>query len=423
MIKILFYSLVISLVLISCRKEDGDLVHHSDTFPVYPSSVLEKVWETQLDSVKHVHSSVFIDDLILISEVDYLHAVSIEDGELLWTFDQKPYGLFLLANINVYHYDGKLFIFNLHNCHADAIVLSKSTGDLVDFFSISDILGLEEICMNLYMKEDQIFISTHKPNNHPGDNFNFSFFLYQYDLNSHNINLLYFDDLIYHSSYSTIPPVLNEEKTHLYFSYLDVLLDRQSVVLVEVPVTGGNAKSVLYSPLSVNGSLNTRPFVVKDGIVAAKFDLYGPYLIEVIDLKEDGKPIWHQFRQSTPNHLPTIFSHLGELYIKGADSRSDLQKRDFNSGKINWKMNFRNNSAGLIKTIDDYHLGVIFSGNGKNLSLIDLSTGSLLTTHNIVELSDIEGDSFGDFISTIRDENKMVIVTRKGKIVCLELPF
>jgi len=418
---ILLYGFTLYLMLISCNKHDGDIIQTSDTFPVYSSSVLEKVWESQLDSAENVQANVLIEDLLLISTFDVIYAFSIDKKEITWSFNFRELGLYL-SNINANYFNGKLFIIANQSCGSDAIILDKSSGELIERLNLSDLPGVEGSCRYFYMEGDQIFMGTHRANTHPSNHFNFSFRLYQYDLSSRILDLLYVDSLIYNSNSTSVkPPVANYEQSHLYFGYTGTDGDNFELRVVEIPITGGEGKLVIAKDMDGKPIQTSNAFIIKDQILVTSFHWSGPYSILAFDLSNDGEIIWGRHVAATGNSILNPYEHQGGLYLQRRNNSSILQERDLYSGEVIWNRNFRNYSSDL-KTIGGLPLGYMRSGS-KNKALIDLGTGSILTVHNIVEVSDIPGDLFRNTSTTIEDGKKMVVVTLKGKIVCFRLPF
>ncbi len=417
--KLTLYCFAFCLLLISCEKTDGDIIHLSDDFPVYSSSVVEKVWENQLDSVEQVFSSQLTNGVIFIRSIDFLNAVSAESGELLWTVDLVANGLSISPDFTVNYYDDKVYFISNQYCSNKIVILDKSTGELIETLSLQEIPGVEGGCSHLYMIEGQIFFSTHRANNGWGDRYNFSFFLYQYDISNKSLDLLYSDDLVIRNSNNTIHTVLNTEETHLYFSYSTGSLNDENLVIVEVPVVGSSAEKVLFFPLG-SSSLHRGSYVVKNGELIAMFKRANPYFIEAYDLSNSGKLVWSRGFNVSHDHRLSFFIHLDELYVQGIGSRSNLRNMSSYNGITNWSRNFRFGSD-LKQTLDN--LPIIAMTSGRSLGLVDLMTGSVLTLHDIVELSDIAGDSVVGIEVPDTGDNKIILITRRGKIVCLELPF
>lgn len=63
------------------------------------------------------------------------------------------------------------------------------------------------------------------------------------------------------------------------------------------------------------------------------------------------------------------------------------------------------------------------SGNGKNMTYMDLNTVNLLMALSIVDVLNIHGDHFTNTISIIEEGKKMIVTTSKSKFVCSQLPF
>ena len=417
--KLTLYCFAFCLFLFSCEKTDGDIIHLSDNFPVYSSSVVEKVWENQLDSVEQVFSSQITKGVIFIRSIDFLNAVSAESGELLWTFDLVANGLSISPDFTANYYDDKVYFISNQHCGNNIVILDKSTGELIETLSLQSIPGVEGSCTHFYMIEDLIFFSTHRANNGWGDFHNFSFFLYQYDISSKSLDLLYSDDLVIRNSNNTIHTVLNNEETHLYFSYSTGSLNDKNLVIVEVPVVGGSAEKVLFSPLG-SSSLHRGSFVVKNRQLIAMFKRNSPYFIEAYDLSDSGKLVWSRGFAFSHDHRLSFFIHLDELYVQGVGSRSNLRNMSSYNGITNWSRSYRF-GTNFVQTLNN--IPVVAMTSGRSLGLVDLMTGSVLTVHDIVELSDIVGDSVVGIEVPDTEDNKIILITRRGKIVCLELPF
>jgi len=417
--KFTLYCFTFCLLFVSCKKTDGDLIHLSDSFPVYSSSVVEKVWETQLDSVKQVFSSQIIEDVIFIRSIGLISAVSAESGDLLWTFDLNSNELSLPIDFRVHYHEGKFYFINNEYCYQDIIILDKSTGAWLETLSLDNIPNIEGNCSHFYMIGDQIFFSTHRPNGSWSDNYNYSFFLYQYDISSKSLDLLYSDDQVIRKFYNTIHTVLNHEETHLYFSYSTGLIDDQNLIIVEVPILVGSAEKVLFFPLG-SSSLQRSSFVVKNKVLIAMFKRANPYFIEAYDLNDSGKLIWSRGHASFPESTLPIFIHLGELYVKGVGGSSNYRNMSLYNGLTSWSRSFRFGSE-LIQTLDNLPIAVMTSS--RSMGVVDLMTGSVLTVHDIIEISGIEGDVFRGLKVPEKEGNRVILTTIRGKIVCLELPF
>ncbi|TVQ44534.1 MAG: hypothetical protein EA362_09970 [Saprospirales bacterium] len=413
------YCFTFCLLFVSCKKTDGDLIHLSDSFPVYSSSVVEKVWETQLDSVKHVFSSQITEGVIFIHSIDFLNAVSAESGELLWTADFTSNSLFLSSDFTVNYYNGKIYFASNNHCSNKIVILDKKTGELIETLSLSEIPGVEGSCSHFYMIEDQIFFSTHRPNGSWSDRYNFSFFLYQYDISSNSLDLLYSDDLVIRKLDNTIHTVLNHEETHLYFSYSTGSFDDQNLIIVEVPVVGGSAEKVLFFPLG-SSRLQRGPFVIKNKVLIAMFKRANPYFIEAYDLNDSGKLIWSRGHASFPETRLPIFIHLDELYVKGVGGSSNLRNMSLYNGLTSWSRSFRFGNN-LSQTLDNLPIAVMTSS--RSMGVVDLITGSVLTVHDIIEISGIEGDVFRGLEVPEKEGNRVILITLRGKVICLELPF
>ena len=417
--KLTLYCFAFCLFLFSCEKTDGDIIHLSDNFPVYSSSIVEKVWENQLDSVEQVFSSQITKGVIFIRSIDFLNAVSAESGELLWTFDLVANGLSISPDFTANYYDDKVYFISNQHCGNNIVILDKSTGELIETLSLQSIPGVEGSCTHFYMIEDLIFFSTHRANNGWGDFHNFSFFLYQYDISSRSLDLLYSDDLVASVFYNTIPTMLSHEKTHLYFSYSTGSLNDENLVLVEVPVVGGSAEKVFFFPRG-SSDLQRSSFVVKNRVLIAMFKRANPYFIEAYDLNDDGKLIWSRGHASFPEYRLPIFIHLDELYVQGVGGSSNLRNMSSYNGITYWSRSFRF-GTNHIQTLGN--LPIVAMTSSSSLGLVDLMTGSVLTVHDMVELSDIEGDVIRGIIVPEKEDNKIILTTLRGKIVCLELPF
>jgi hypothetical protein len=158
------------------------------------------------------------EDLLLISNSYCIYAHSAEDGEFSWAFKRPP--LFYIPSLtDITMVDDKLYFFSTVNQRPGIVALNKYSGELESTLSFDDIPGIKGSLLVRCFHDNKVYFSSILPNNNIHDYYDYSYFVYEYDLQIESLNLLFQEDLIYGNwGRIRVSPVLNEESTSLFFS-------------------------------------------------------------------------------------------------------------------------------------------------------------------------------------------------------------
>ncbi len=420
--KVLLIALVAPLLFFSCEKESGELFDDSPTTPDYSQDFLKKVWSSQINFSEFDYSeSIFqftiIENVILRSNSYYIFAHSADDGEFLWAFERPP--LFSLPSLDdVTMVGDKLYFFSSINQRPGIVALNKYSGELESTLSFDDIPDINGFLLVRCFHDNKVYFSTKKANRDPHDYFDYSYFVYEFELETQSLNLLYNDESIFFQwDYSRVDPVVNSMNKSLFFQHIKHDSEDFYVQIVEIPNNGGEAEVVVSDKLEseVPSYLRSKKtFAVQGNYLVGNFERNAEFSMRTYDLTKGGERIW----QSTTSFVPGF--HMDNLYFIRHHSSGSLQHIDIQSGDVFWSQNI---NASNFSFLQDRPLACHRTNSG-DMSILDLNTGTALVNLSFEDLGiSPTSNYFHPNAFSYNHGEKLILATYRGQLLCFELPF
>ncbi len=421
--KILFILLAATLLFFSCEKESGELFDDSASKPVYSHEVLKKEWVSEIEFLSEFYNFVarytLVDNIILIRTGNQnLHAVSADTGELLWVKNRQGITSFSLEDICLI--EDQIYMLASVNGRPALAILDKSTGQLLETRMVSDLIDIDGHVYLRNIFDDKLYLGVEKPNGSPFDRSDFSLFIYEYDLQTQSLNLLFEDEKIFSQYHESIGrAVVNEEGTSIFFQYLKQDDDNLWMLIVEIPFDGSSPKLVIEDLLEIKqhqiSSLRNQ-FVVKGNKLIISFQHVLDYKLRAYDLVT-GQLVWK--RKS--NFF--IEFNKGNLFALNVQNNTRFEHIDYQSGNTLYRQNIGANGS-RINFFDNKNLASCMSRNPYTMSIIDLNSGSILVSISLEDLGyDDHRNYFAGKAYAYNNEEKIIMVTNRGQVFSLKLPF
>ena len=421
--KLLFIILATSLLFFSCEKESGELFDDSASKPVYSHEVLKKEWVSEIEFLSEYSNFVarytLVDNIILIRTGNQnLHAVSADTGELLWVKNRQGITSFSLEDICLI--EDQIYMLASVNGRPALAILDKSTGQLLETRMVSDLIDIDGHVYLRNIFDDKLYLGVEKPNGNFFDRSDFSLFIYEYDLQTQSLNLLFEDEKIFSQYHESIGrAVVNEEGTSIFFQYLKQDDDNLWMLIVEIPFDGSSPKLVIEDLLEIKqhqiSSLRNQ-FVVKGNKLIISFQHVLDYKLRAYDLVT-GQLVWK--RKS--NFF--IEFNKGNLFALNGQFNTRFEHIDYQNGNTLYRQNIGANGF-RINFFDNKNLASCISGNIKTMSILDLNSGSILVSISLEDLGyDAHQNYFPGKAYAYDNEEKIIVVTYRGQVFSLRHPF
>ncbi|TVQ48882.1 MAG: hypothetical protein EA362_05425 [Saprospirales bacterium] len=422
--KLLFILLAIPLLFFSCEKESGQLFDDSLSNPAYSADIIETVWSSKISFSEDDEGSIYqvnmSDDLILSRSTNEIHVHSAETGEFLWSIPKNWDGsqlgqdAMVLGN-QVYFY---------HNKFRDNAVwgINKQTGEIKNQIFLNDFDEIKGSFVNHLFHGNSIYLLTYKPNKTFLDYDDFSFFIYKYNLVENELSLLFENTGVYRLSSQYLSDlVVNNEGTALYYPYLMKTGEEQfEMEVVEILLDQKSAQIVVRDHFNADLRFNFirgNTFTVSDDLLLINFYQTVDSSLRVYDLSRDGEFLWKR----NSSRIPQV--HQGGLYLIVQHNTGSMQKIDLNTGIKLWDFPKSVVLDGF-DFVGGKPLGVFVNRDRNSFSILDLNSGNVLLEVFIEDL-DIEqlDNRFVRNIFSYKDGKHLIVTTRVGEILFLELPF
>ncbi|TVR81859.1 MAG: hypothetical protein EA409_05870 [Saprospirales bacterium] len=411
-------------MILSCKRESGLLFEESIDTPIYPASILTKVWEKQISFLEDeqdekINSFHTVEDQIIVITDHHIYCYSAEDGRLSWTI-KSP--LSKIWNNIVRIVDDQIYFLRAgQSCHGNIVVINRIDGVIQKQFNLNLIPEIANSCREIYFRDGKVYIAAIYQRGDFHDYWDYFFRIYRFDLVSESLELLFSDDSSYYTGGPSSINFFDVDENAIFIPYYSYRSGDVYLKLLKIGHETGEV-DVFFSKKQENlDDLPLRSFVVSEKVFVNNFKWRDGVLISAYDVDNDATLIWeeeipHNF-VFLRSYTPVILS--GKLILVGNDNRT-IERRDIFTGEVIWKQVNKNRvSPGFFP---DQKFGVLFSEGRMAVSLIQMKTGSYLTTihpHNVGSERTVR------FIGALLMDHgeKLLVLNEKGRLACFELPF
>lgn len=419
------YILLLSFLFYGCEMEEGKLYEESPSSPIYSSSPIKKLWGFQVNFLdeendEKVENCLLVDDLVIVFTDIHLYAYSAINGRLRWSVEKPPnfFGFYNATKI-----DGKIFLVPRLFCNrAIVLVLNKENGDFENQIRLDWLPGVVEgECSEIFLSNGKIYLSVNIPKGSDSDFSNYSFAIYEYDLATENINLVFFDESSYFKG--GLNSYFSDEKGKaVYIPYFTYDSINFLINIVKIPRNGTEGEVIFTKNLGSSTRVPSNSFVVKDNIVVSNFHKNDETSIKAYDIDNEGEIIW--FEEVPPGFVLlngyTPIIQFDKLILVGADGKT-IERRDFHTGELLWRQ--VNDNFVDFASFESHQLSYLtFAPLRDKITIVDINSGSYLIN---IKPSHVGAGKYIGFITAHFYDNaeKIILLNQNGILACLELPF
>jgi len=421
--KLLFILVATSLLFFSCEKESGELFDDSLSNPAYSADIIETVWSSSVDFSTEfetfISSATSTNNMLLLRSSKKTYAYASNDGEFLWSidniYDQSK------RQLETTTLEDRIFFYSFIDRRNSLLGFNTNTGvleDIIYFDEFPDIVG--SISKYTFF-ESSIYLVTYMPNQTIDDLDDFSLFIYEYNIKTNEVSLIFQNEQVFKPYFEEIPElVINYDGTAIYYPYFEKL-DKNvfKIEIVEIPFDGQQEKVVVQDVININFLIGLRAntFAVQGNHLILNYSSGVENSLRAYNLNRNGELLWKRNSSLIPQF------YMGNLYLIQVTNSGPLIQVDIKTGSNLWRYN-GSVSLDLFTFINGKPLAAEITFGIKNISILDLNTGNSLINLSIEDLGVLRpDDTFVRRAHSFNNGEELIVITREGELFSLKLPF